>query len=201
MAKNHFFEQGFRPHKTYLKPRPWGRVRDVVVRGTADMLVVQRGQILLGKRAHEPQAGWWIFGGGINPGESFEEAAARNFKRELGISINPERFQYLDVYNYVWATRAEPPEGHGCHDVSITMVLEISDEEVAQIRTNEEYSETSWLRPEAIVANGGFHPALRQMARDLIKFRKGTAAKIYDLLKNSARRRLPKWTKKTSAAT
>ncbi|MFH2104906.1 MAG: NUDIX hydrolase [Parcubacteria group bacterium] len=201
MAKNHFFQKGFQSYRTRLDPEPWGEVRDQVARGTADVVVTRGEEVLLGRRAHEPQTGEWIIGGGMSPGESFEEAAARNISRELGITVEDlERFQYLDVYNYVWDTRAEPPEGHGCHDVSVTMVLEISDKEAKEMRFNEEYSSVSWWRPEAIISDDKLHPALRQMARDFIEFRKSNGRKIFDLLADSVRRRLPKWVRRRSTA-
>lgn len=57
--------------------------------------IVRRGGRFLAscRAAHQPHAGWWEFPGGkIEPGESAEEALARELREELGIAIGPPTF-------------------------------------------------------------------------------------------------------------
>lgn len=170
MNERHFVTGKFQSHATFVPSEEFGMIRDNVVRTTTDCVVVnERGEMLLGKRSREPQPDWWIIGGGMKPGESFEISAARNIKRELSLTINPVRFKYLNVYSFVWGTRNEPPKENGCHDVSITMVLLIDDVEIAVIKPNDEYKEMQWIKPQDVVPETKFHPAVRKYAEDLIK--------------------------------
>lgn len=165
--RDHFEEEGFVSHARFLPERDYAMVRDNVVRACVDVFIVnQRGEVLLGKRSYYPHPDWWIIGGGMKPGESFPEAAKRNIKRELGLDIEPERFEPepLWVCSMSWAKRREPPEDNGCHDVSITMLLRILSEEETQIKHNEECEEMRWVRLEEVVKDALLHPFLKTLA-------------------------------------
>ncbi|MDO8558744.1 MAG: NUDIX hydrolase [bacterium] len=168
MDERHFVTGTFQSHASYVSSKKYGMIRDNIVRTCADCVIVnERGEMLLGKRNIKPWPDWWIIGGGMKPGESFEAAVVRNLKREINLSIDPTRFRHLNHYSFVWARRAEPPQENGCHDVSIMMVLFISDEEVRRIKFNSEYREIQWILPGAVIT-ADFHPAVRKIAEDLV---------------------------------
>jgi len=149
--------------------REYAAVLDSIVIACVDIILINgMREMLLGKRTREPQPDYWIIGGRMKPGESFEEAAARNIKRELGIELGPERFTYLTTLSLVWARRAQEPKDNGSHMISITMAANVNDEEIASIRPNDEYSELRWIRPATIRYGTGFHPALIQYAEELL---------------------------------
>ena len=51
-----------------------------------------QGRLLLTKRGHPPQAGYWSLPGGrIEPGESDHEALVREVQEETGLRVNPGR--------------------------------------------------------------------------------------------------------------
>jgi ADP-ribose pyrophosphatase YjhB (NUDIX family) len=73
--------------------------------GANILLVNEDGMILLGRRAAEPFKGKWELPGGfLEADESFEQAAVREMKEELGIDLDPASLQYLisfpDTYEY-----------------------------------------------------------------------------------------------------
>ena len=64
--------------------------------------VLSEHQILLVRRANEPDAGWWGFPGGkINHGETLFEAATRELAEETGVSAEPLRvFTAVDAFDH-----------------------------------------------------------------------------------------------------
>lgn len=150
---------GFLPDDLYTS------MLDLLMIVCVDIVVMlPDGRILIGKRSREPAKRWWIIGGRMWRGESFEEAAARNILRELGISItNLNRFKMLVTNSYQWDTRAQKGKG-GCHVVAITMVLKITQKEAGRIKPNDEYASTKWTDPLVIYNDKRLHQALRDIA-------------------------------------
>ena len=162
---DHFEEEGFVPHAIFMDEKDYAKVLDNIVVTCVDICVVNRqDQILLGKRTWYPMRDWWIIGGRMRPGESFNEAAARHIKRELGLEVDPCRFERLWEYSMAWAKRAQPPEDNGCHMVSITMLLRLEPKEEAQIKHNEEYEAVQWVDLDTVAEDTSLHPALNTLA-------------------------------------
>ena len=58
----------------------------------ASVAIVKDGQVLLIKRAREPYAGLWTLPGGrCEPGESAPDAAVREVREELGLTVSELR--------------------------------------------------------------------------------------------------------------
>lgn len=168
---HHFVTGDFKSHAGFLSDEDYAKVLDNIVITCADCLVINKNKILLGKRTYEPQPDWWIIGGRMRPGESFETAAARNTKREIGLDIKPSRFRYFSAYSSVWARRAQAPQDHGSHTISIIMILEISNTEAEAIKLGEGFEKIQWIKPKDIIARAKeFHPELVSYARDLIRY-------------------------------
>jgi len=167
----HFVTGNFKSHATYLSDEDYAKVLDNVVIACVDCILVNKdGEMLLGKRTFEPQPDWWIVGGRMQPGESFELAATRILKRELSLAIAPSRFHYLATYSFVWARRAESPQENGSHTISIIMVAQLKDAEIAKITPNKEHEKLQWIQPKKVLRETSFHPGLRKYARDLINY-------------------------------
>ena len=63
-------------------------------------LVVDKGKLLLIRRAYEPSSGLWSIPGGLlEVGESLEEAVVREIEEETGIKVEVK--ELLDVLNFV----------------------------------------------------------------------------------------------------
>lgn len=170
MGYRHFITGAFNRHSVSLNPEEYAKVLDNVVVATADIALINgNGEMLLGKRIRDPWPDWWIIGGRMIPGESFEEGASRKLKEELGLNVDGSRFAYLGTYSLAWGKRAQAPIGNGSHTVSITMVASITDSEIKQMKQNDEYGALQWVSPQH-VSDSDFHPAIRQCARDIIAF-------------------------------
>lgn len=175
MAQRHFATGSFTSHASWLKEEDYSKGLDNFVVACVDCMIINpEEEMLLGKRAIEPQPDWWIIGGKMLPGETFAESAVRNVKRELGLKIDGSRFVFLQsIYSLVWSRRQQVPKNNGCHMVSIPAILKINNSEVMRIKANFEYNNLQWIKPEDIDAR--FHPAVQCYAKDVIVF----------LLKNS----------------
>ena len=167
----HFVSGEFRSHVRFLPPEKYAVIRDTTVRACVDTLIInQRGEILLGKRAIYPWPSWWSFGGRMLPGESPAEAVGRTVKEDLGLSnIPPERFFFLAPCSLVFGRRQEPPQENGCHDLVLFHLFPVNNEEARLINTEKvrkgEYEKVKWFRPEEIFSDPGFHPALVGMVK------------------------------------
>lgn len=159
----HYVVGKFKSHASFLSDEEYGKVLDSIVITCADIVLINKGKMLLGKRTRDPQHDWWVIGGRMKPGESFEEAASRNLKRELGLSIDLKRFKYLTTFSAVWDKRHHPPKENGIHTVSVVMCAKISDDEVESIITNDEYEKIEWVNP-CIIIDGSYHGAVKQCA-------------------------------------
>jgi len=166
--RQHFVTGDFRPRATHLDDTKYGRMLDNLVIACVDSLLLCQGKILLGQRVREPQADWWIIGGRMRPGESFEETAARKCREELRLNIAPSRFHYLTTTSLVFAKRAQPPQHHGCHTISVTMWANITPRQAARIHPNDEYRAVRWQPLRQVMGDRKLHPALRQRARDVL---------------------------------
>ena len=88
-------------------------------------------------------------GGRVLPGETEEDAMARKFLQETGVTVSPERLVYLRTARYIWNERAQPPQDTGSDSVGYTFSVELTDEELATMAANldpTEYDREAGLR-------------------------------------------------------
>lgn len=105
----------------------------------AAVVIVRDGQILLGKRAKEPYAGWWeVPGGFVERGEHPAEAAVREVQEELGVNVDLTGL----VGIYLETTAAG-------ETLQVTVYEGTTPDEVA-IPDHEEMADWAWFVPEDI---------------------------------------------------
>ncbi|WP_426577665.1 nucleotide triphosphate diphosphatase NUDT15 [Xenorhabdus stockiae] len=86
-----------------------------VVVGVGVIIINDKGEILLGKRTGKHAPYWSIFGGHVDPGETFEECAIREIQEEIGLKIqNP---QVYGISNNIQTYREE-----GKHTISVCLM-------------------------------------------------------------------------------
>jgi len=160
----------------------YARCLDTLVKACNDLLLTHRGKVFLGKRTMYPQRDWWMAcGGRMRPGESVFDASRRLLQRELRLDLSLSqlrtRLQTVGSYTFVWAKRAQEPQTNGTADVSVVVALELTDDEVASIRTEDEYGQeaerTAWRAiSEVLDPAQEFHPALVRSVQDYVKLRR-----------------------------
>lgn len=170
----HFITGDFEKKRVFLPDKEYGLALDTLVKGCADVLVTRsspRLSILLGRRCVHPQPDWWFVGGRTRPGDTPQEGAARNVKRELGLDLPPDRYRVVGVYSFVWRTRQQAPATNGTADMSTVLQLRLSDAEASSVSVDSfaksEYRDAKWIEPKDIL-RGDFNPALQQAVRDLL---------------------------------
>lgn len=147
---------------TLLEEEKYAEALDVLVIACVDIAVIHKGSILLGKRSRHPYPDWWILGGRMFRGEYFENSAKRILERESGILVEDEtRFRKIGIANFLWEERAQEPAENGSQQISITMVVDVNDEEALQVRPNDEYSEFKWV-PIIDAKKNGFHQYVKE---------------------------------------
>lgn len=166
--RQHFVTGNFRSRATHLGAVAYGRMLDNLVIACVDCILLCQGKILLGQRVREPQADWWVIGGRMRPGESFPVSARRKCREELGLNIAPNHFHYLTTTSLVFAKRAQPPQHHGCHTISVTLWANITPRQAAHIHPNDEYRALRWQPLGQVIDDRTLHPALRYYAREII---------------------------------
>jgi len=162
----------FSPKPAYLSPDDCGVVFDNFVVGYVNCILVSQKKptkMLVVKRISEPWPDWWIPGGKMNPGESFEQTAIRNLQRQLGLAVEDRsRFHRLGTYAFVWDKRSVPPTENGCHILSVVLVLGVSDQEAHAVKLSDEHCDLSWVQPEVFAGQAGAHKGLSLCIWDFI---------------------------------
>ena len=126
-------------------------------------------EVCLGKRKVQPQADWWMLGGRMKAGDTIQEAAGRNAKRETGLSVDPSRWTFVCAQTMLWQFRKQSPEGNGTADIGVIMTATLSDEEVLAMNIcSAEYSAFGWFEPSALLADPALHPVVRHGVRELV---------------------------------
>jgi 8-oxo-dGTP diphosphatase len=136
------------------QPSSTTRQNGPALRFVAAALIVRGGEVVIGqRRSDQPMASQWEFPGGkIEPGESPEEALARELEEELGIHavIGPKVTHIRHNYRH-----------GGAVDLQFFAVHEFSGEIVNRI-----YNEVRWARLVDLPAYD-FLAADRGLIRDL----------------------------------
>ncbi|MBQ2055949.1 MAG: (deoxy)nucleoside triphosphate pyrophosphohydrolase [Bacteroidaceae bacterium] len=106
------------------------------------------GRIFATQRGYGEWKDWWEFPGGkIEPGETPEEALAREIKEELNAEISIDKFVTTVEYDY--------PKFHltmHCYLCSLTTdSLHLNEHEAAKWLTEEELDSVNWLPADLIV--------------------------------------------------
>lgn len=172
----YFRENGFiPPEDSYISEGAWKEVVPKKPLVCVEFVPISPDRkVLLGWRKEEPAKGTlYTIGGGIIAGETFEEAASRVAKRELGIDVYPNRIECAGYVSQVWAT--SPIGKHGCHGITWVMYCNITQQEMDDIKiVDNSHSKLEWVDPFVVledVDDKKYHPILKKYLRDIFKLR------------------------------
>lgn len=126
---------------------------------TVSVLVLQRGRVLLVRRAVAPSRGYWdIPGGFIEPGETAERAARREFREEVGAGVRIGRF--LGTFPGVYGSERQP-------SLNIYYLGRLARDGAA-LRPGDDASELGWFPLDRVPRRMAFknnHEALLALRR------------------------------------
>eukprot|EP00756_Hemistasia_phaeocysticola_P025609 Hpha_TRINITY_DN16015_c1_g1::TRINITY_DN16015_c1_g1_i1::g.117058::m.117058 len=170
-ALPHYETGKYVANKTFLTDEEYGRALDALVKGCADVLLLDEAgeKVLLGKRKVEPQPDWWFIGGRMKAGETPEAACARNLRRETKLDgMVAERVRIVTFHSMLWQFRKQEPAGNGTADLAVVGVVHLTPAEIEQLESRkpmplcpDEYSEVAWRHLTEVASDPVFHPALR----------------------------------------
>jgi ADP-ribose pyrophosphatase YjhB (NUDIX family) len=164
---------------SFLPDAAYAAALDTLVKGCVDVLLVHNSggdagaaaawHVLLGRRAVEPQPGWWFLGGRMVPFEAPCDTAARHVARDSGLALPPTAFTFLRVASYAWARRKQAPQEHGTADVALTYFAALSAPQKAAVanKAADEYEELAWRPLAGASEDESLHVALRDALREL----------------------------------
>jgi ADP-ribose pyrophosphatase YjhB (NUDIX family) len=135
MLKTYTNNPDFEPQAPYMSDGALGEMMDARPVVCVDILLVNRAKktVYLPTRISKPAEGLWFIGGGIKRNQDFLEAAQAAMKRETGLEIAKERFEFLAVNRFVWDYRSEPPSQNGRVDINFCFTLELTPTELSHI--------------------------------------------------------------------
>ena len=114
-----------------------------VVVGVGVIISNKQGQILIGKRNSQHAPYWSIFGGHVDPGESFEACAIREIKEEIGIDIKMPTI--FGISNNIQTYQQE-----GKHTVSICMHVEYDGDIEPTNLEKDKCESIMWVQPNEL---------------------------------------------------
>lgn len=135
--------------------------------GTADIICLVGGKMLLGKRQKADSACYgkeMYFGGHMIPGENPLQTARRELREEIGINVEPLRFIPFDLV-------CEIREKGFCCTSFIYLVF-LQKDEMGNIQLNDEFNGSILLSPKEIIKNASDYDELVvRAAKNLRRFK------------------------------
>ena len=162
-------DPNFKMPRKFLPDKIFAEAMESFVIVDADVVFVTKGDrstLLLARRKAKPvQGGLWFVGGRIYAGESELEGIVRLVKRETGLEIAPERFEYLRMQRYMWNNRQQEPQDKGSDNLCYMFALEITPDEREQASQQldpNEYESEDGLREysKEMLEKEGVHQAV-----------------------------------------
>lgn len=117
---------------------------DKVVVGVGIILKNRDGKVLIGKRKGSHAPFYSIPGGHLDPGESFEEGAAREIKEETGLELNQNDLKVISITNNIDTYKDE-----GKHTISVIIYSETFSGEPVLCEPDK-CEEWIWVKPDAL---------------------------------------------------
>ncbi len=136
---NSYTEDGYQEIPSIrLSDDEYGRGLQCFVPACTDIVPInsEKKLMYLAHRISKPIIGWWWIGGRMEPDETKEEAAIRNFRRETKLRIDQSQLKLVAVLDYRWNNRAQSPAGIGCHMLGYTFTIELKLPDFVYISEN-----------------------------------------------------------------
>jgi colanic acid biosynthesis protein WcaH len=109
-----------------------------------DLIVKNKGKILLVKRKNKPLKGhYWLPGGRVNKNEKLASAAKRKCLEECGIKVG--KVKELGTYEYIGKDAIFDKVKTGIHTTSVVFEIKSPRQEIKVDKNHEDYI---WVKPK-----------------------------------------------------
>jgi 8-oxo-dGTP diphosphatase len=132
------------------------------------VLLDENGRVLLFRHLQKDGNSFWAPpGGGVEPGETFEEAALREAEEELGLKDFPVKFLWEGWSDFVYANT--PVRQHECFFLLVAQISLLSTK-VRKMHEEEGIVEMRWWSASAIALTSepvfpkGLAPKINQLS-------------------------------------
>ncbi len=125
------------------------KIKQVMPLPCVDLLIVNKGRLLLMKRTNTPAKGLWFTPGGrIYKGESLQAAVNRVLKEETG--LDPDSIKQVGAMSHDWAE---------AQTITVFYTVNVSTDTPEM---NEEHDEYKWIQE----INDDLHPYIVYMIKE-----------------------------------
>jgi|SRR3989338_2125603 len=130
-----------------------------------DLVFKSGNDVYLFKRSYEPAKNeWWLVGGRINRWETFEEAAVRKAKEEIGVDV--KIIKIIGVYEIFFPVnrfdaKSIKTRQKGTHTIAIDFLVEPKHKDF-KLSLNEEYKGYKIVKK----IDDSLHPYVKKVLKD-----------------------------------
>lgn len=159
-----------RQNARHVSADEYNLILDTVVVNCVDVALVSVNQeVFMARRLSEPYKGGLALPGGRQiPGESYGDTASRHVRKNTGLLLELNRFQFVRSDSWAWSKRAQEPADHGCHMNGVTVVAFLTPTEVNQTRCDDDISYPVWLTLQEASSHEDIRPAHQRAALDIL---------------------------------
>jgi len=127
----------------------------------AGIISNDKGQLLVGVRAADPGKGWLDLPGGfVDPGETAEQALAREIKEELNLDVDSMEYMMSAPNTYYY-------KGITYHTLDLAFVCHVSD--LTGLKAQDDIAAAQFIPPEEIDPARFFFPSIRVFIEQFIQ--------------------------------
>lgn len=152
--------------KGLLSAKDFCRVIDHAPLVSIDLIVMQQGKVLLGKRTNRPAQGYWFVPGGrVRKNETLNIAFNRLSLEELGIQLDKENANFLGVHEHFYddgVFGATP----STHYIALAFTLELTKNSVSL--SQDQHSDVLWWDISEAVSSSSVHFYTKEYLQQLL---------------------------------
>lgn len=131
-------------HKGFLSEKLYYQITKVTPIPCVDVIIIWRGQFLLGKRVDKPAKGkWFLFGGKVFKDETLMNAVKRKVHNEIGVQVSDSQIKFLTVGETIF--HSSDPAGER-HTINIVYLVRLPAAANMSRFDRAQHSHIQWFR-------------------------------------------------------